>query len=208
MTTSDSYVDLSFDTESVTQMPTGPAGPAGGPSPTWPLVTSLPGSPIDGQECYYLADATNGVVWHLRYRTASSSAYKWECVGGSSLSAEVEAQSATVTSTTYIDVSTGPSLVVPLAGDYQVDWGALSSGSVATAIIASSIKRGAAAAVDADALLQQPPGVNYFNAGPGHRRKRMNALAASTTLAMQHKANNGTMNFSNRWLAVQPVRVG
>src|SRR5262245_59117871 len=27
------------------------------------LVSSLPGSPTDGQEVYYLADATNGVIW-------------------------------------------------------------------------------------------------------------------------------------------------
>src|SRR4051812_22380129 len=48
-------------------------------------VTSLPVSPVDGQEVYYVADATNGVLWHLRYNAASASAYKWEFVGGSPL---------------------------------------------------------------------------------------------------------------------------
>jgi hypothetical protein len=39
-------------------------------------------APQDGDEVYYAADATNGVIWHLRYRAASSSSYKWEFVGG------------------------------------------------------------------------------------------------------------------------------
>lgn len=43
------------------------------------LVTSLPANPVDGQEIYFLADSTNGIIWHLRYRVASS---KWEYVGG------------------------------------------------------------------------------------------------------------------------------
>jgi hypothetical protein len=53
------------------------------------LVTSLPttgpsgGALVDGQECRYLADATNGVVWNLKYK---SSASKWYFIGGSSLS--------------------------------------------------------------------------------------------------------------------------
>src|SRR4030095_11342304 len=51
-------------------------------APQIPLVSALPGSPFDGQEIYYLADATNSVIWHLRYRAGSSSAYKWEFIGG------------------------------------------------------------------------------------------------------------------------------
>jgi len=53
------------------------------------VVSSLPSSPVNGQDCYYLADATNGVVWHLKYRSASASTFKWEYVGGGSLHAEV-----------------------------------------------------------------------------------------------------------------------
>lgn len=49
------------------------------------LVSTLPASPYDGQEVFYLADAAAGVVWHLCYRAASPSAYKWEFVGGASL---------------------------------------------------------------------------------------------------------------------------
>ena len=54
------------------------------------LVTSLPATPTDGQEVYYLADAANGVIWHLRYRAAATGAFKWEFVGGPPLSHEID----------------------------------------------------------------------------------------------------------------------
>jgi hypothetical protein len=87
-------------------------------------VTSLPGSPVDGQRCLYLADATNGVVWDLRYRSASGSTFKWEFVGGGDLTATVATQESTSTGA-FADLTTvGPSITVPLAGDYLVRFGA------------------------------------------------------------------------------------
>src|SRR5215831_7718955 len=44
-------------------------------------------TPIDGDEIYLIVDASNGVVWHLRYNAGSSSAYKWEFLGGAAISA-------------------------------------------------------------------------------------------------------------------------
>ena len=70
------------------------------------IVTSLPGSPIDGQIIYYNADATNGNVWHLRYRSASSSAYKWEFVGGSRL-LSTAVGGTTGTGGSYADLASG-----------------------------------------------------------------------------------------------------
>ena len=93
---------------------TGPQGPSGGSAP---LVTSLPGSPVDGQECYY---RTGETIWHLRYRAAAVSAYKWECVGGQPLVAT--GTGGSFSSTTPSTTNT-PSLTVPLAGDYETDFG-------------------------------------------------------------------------------------
>src|SRR4051812_17764974 len=84
------------------------------------LVSSLPVGPVDAQEIYYLADAANGVVWHLRYRAASASTYKWEFVGGAQLIDEIATEESG-TSGTYGALTTpGPSITVPLAGDYDV----------------------------------------------------------------------------------------
>jgi hypothetical protein len=93
--------------------------------PSWAgppiFVTALPSSPVDGMEVYYqsAAMATNGIVWHLRYRAASASAYKWEFVGGSQLVARYGSVVA-VSATSYTNIGPTPFLVFPLAGDYQV----------------------------------------------------------------------------------------
>ena len=87
------------------------------------ILGALPATPVNGQECYFLADDANGVVWRLRYRSTSASAYKWEFVGGSSLSRE-RMQSDTAA---FIGAGWGafnandPVITVPLAGEYRCE---------------------------------------------------------------------------------------
>ena len=186
--------------------PTGPTGPAG-PAGTAAYVTTLPASPVDGQEVCYGADPAGGVIWRLRYRAASASAYKWEFVGGAALFAEDFAAVGPVTSSSYIDMGNAFPVTVPLAGDYQVAWGARMAGATATAVISAAIKVGAAATVDANALDAQPAGANYYAAGQSSRSKRINAVAAAAVLKMQHKVNVGSMTVAQRWLEATPIRV-
>ena len=133
------WQDLAF----VATGPQGPAGPgvAGGGSTgqllrkksatnydtEWvaaaELVTSLPASPLDGQQVCYLANATDGVVWTLRYRAASASSYKWEFVGGGPLIKQFEGGGATsTTSASQYGVTNlaDPRITIPLAGDYEI----------------------------------------------------------------------------------------
>lgn len=89
-----------------------------------PLVTSLPSAPIDGQEIRYLADATNGVIWNLRYRAASSSPYKWEFIGGPPVTTVSPVYPASQSNSSYTNITSGPTFTVPLSGDYIVNhWG-------------------------------------------------------------------------------------
>ena len=45
--------------------------------------TSLPTSPVDGQEAILVDSVTNPTyIWHFRYNAGSTSAYKWEFIGG------------------------------------------------------------------------------------------------------------------------------
>jgi hypothetical protein len=173
-----------------------------------PLVSSLPGSPVDGQECYYLADAVKGIVWHLRYRAASASAYKWEVLGGAALADEVMPAEST-TSAAYTNLTTvGPQVTVPLAGDYDVTIGA----NIATPVTAGtnssmSYAIGATAAVDVDRLRTSAPTANNtWNVGSRTRRKT--GLAAATALVAKYKADAPTGYFEARVMAVLPVRVG
>lgn len=107
--------------------------------PAWsangnPIVTALPASPINGQECYFQSatagtggGATNtmadvGAVWHLKYRSAAAGASKWEFVGGTTLSHQNGGGSTTcaVAFVSYAPSSwTSPTVKVPLAGTYN-----------------------------------------------------------------------------------------
>lgn len=169
------------------------------------LVSSLPGSPFDGQEVYYSADPTNGVVWHLRYRSASASAYKWESIGANSpLTSEVLTNETTASSP-YVDLATvGPSITVPLAGDYEFVLNV--TGSSGASWAEASLKFGAAAVATPSA----PDGVMFGGAidqAPS-RVLRRNVSAAATVVKIQYRSLSGTAQFRNRSLAARPIRVG
>lgn len=167
-------------------------------------VTSLPGSPVDGQRCLYLADATNGVVWDLRYRSASASTYKWEAVGGGVLSDEIATSQTTATTGSYVDLTTvGPTITVPLAGDYEIAFGALLSTSGGAMNVAP--KFGAAAAADADDVRMSATGDVSVA-----RVMRRTVSSAATTVKLVYKLIGGASSVaaSNRCLTIRPIRVG
>lgn len=165
--------------------------------------TSLPGSPFDGQEIYYAADATNGVYWHLRYRSASASAYKWEFLGGSPLTSEI-LTSETTGSTTYIDLATvGPSVTLPLAGDYLIEFTA----EIRSATGGSSVapKLGAAATSDNDSAFHAVTGSALIRVSRAIRR---DGLAAAAVIKLQYKTGGTTFVAQQRNLQIRPFRVG
>jgi hypothetical protein len=95
--------------------------------------TTLPGSPVDGQEAILVDSVTNpSCQWRLRYHAGSSSAYKWEFVGGSPYIAFVGTTVPLTASTVTILT---PSLALANAGVYQViTTGSFGPGGVATAV--------------------------------------------------------------------------
>jgi hypothetical protein len=106
--------------------------------PKTELVSVLPGSPVDGQQVYFqnTTMATAGVVWHLRYRSASSSAHKWEFVGGSSLQTFNESTSHAFTANTWEAMSATLELMAPLPGDYEVRYtGALNTAATSNPVV-------------------------------------------------------------------------
>lgn len=81
-----------------------------------PVVSSLPGSPADGQEVYY---ATNNRLWHLRFNAALGGAQKWQVIAAPPL----EAQSGTlqdISTTSYVNYQS-VALSLPLAGTYALE---------------------------------------------------------------------------------------
>jgi Collagen triple helix repeat (20 copies) len=171
-------------------------------------VTSLPASPTDGQEVYYVADATNGVLWHLRYNAGSASAYKWEFVGGRPLHTQVDAKENT-TVATYGNLTTvGPDVTVPLVGDYDVSFGAAIISQGATHLSSMGLTVNAAAVVVGDEASVN----NQTNTvgATAMMTRRKTAIPASALLRMQYKTNSvGVVaDFSFRWLQAIPIRVG
>lgn len=167
----------------------------------YPPITVLPTTPTDGQVVYYTADATNGVVWAFKYRTASASASKWEFAGGAPLTARVAA-SETTASTTYVALTTaGPSVALPFAGDYDVRIGGRIANTSGTDASAMSFDVGGTGAVDADAAVGVTAGaVNVAS----HVRK---TGATAVTLTAKYRVVSGTGTFIERWMEVLPVRV-
>lgn len=205
-----SYVDFNFDTETVFSMPTGPQGPAG--PGVRGLVSVLPPLPQDGDECYYqsAAMATDGIVWHLRYRAASASAYRWEVIGASDLFLTYPADEFGPLSTWA--AVTGMAITLPLAGDYFVRWGALlySNVSAASSLVNLSLNSTTtpvAGLVAASSYNFQ--NVGYANYGERSREGRINSPTGAAVLRMLRQsgtsANGGVQN---PWMRATPIRVG
>lgn len=176
------------------------------------FVSALPGSPVDGQEVYFQDAnmATAGVVWNLRYR-AGGGTYKWEFLGGPPLIAEVGfggAESASSTSYTALTTA-GPSIAVPLAGDYIVAIGADVQNNATAWSTYMSYDIGVTGAVDADGIrVRQPTGGGYEVAVSASVERRKNALAASTSLTAKYRVLGGSGTWQRRWMRVTPVRCG
>lgn len=176
--------------------------------------TALPANPVDGQQIYYAADATNGVIWHLRYRSSSSSSYKWEFVGGADAVARVST-SETTTSGTYADLATvGPSITLALAGDYQITAGSKISSNV-------SQWTNAEIGVADDGTVVGPYLTmlgNFYDAGATRRTgighfmtTQINTgVGAGSVIKLMYSSSNGsdTVTFAHRVLSIRPVRVG
>lgn len=174
-------------------------------------VTALPATPYDGQEVYYGADPTNGVIWHLRYRSAASGSYKWEFIGGDRMRAT---QSPTATENTTSSASYGagsgatlPSITLPLAGDYNIMWEGLSQNDTipwwciyhpfqTTNLIPSD---------DTSIRFEQQVAAKWAH---GHAERRFNGLAAAAVTLQMRIAGAGTAKLINSHLAIRPIRVG
>lgn len=161
------------------------------------LVTALPSSPVDGQEIILTDSLSAGTYhWHLRYVAARSS-NKWVFIGGSPFSALI-ATSESMTATSYQAMTTpGPSVAVPVAGDYIVEHGALFTVSNT---IFMSYDIGATGAVDVDSVRSNSNGYHF-------RRKSKLALTA-VTLTSKYRVDAGTHSAAERFLGITPIAIG
>lgn len=167
-----------------------------------PRVTALPGSPSDGDLVRFVADATNKIDWMLEYYASDS---KWQFIGGPPLLVVVDT-SETRNNAAYGALTTaGPSITVPLAGDYLVQVGSTQS-SIAPAGPNGfhSYDVGGVGASDNDAAQFAIGAAAAASvAGPAHLKT---GLAALTALVSKYRSTQNTA-FLARWMRVTPVRV-
>lgn len=171
------------------------------PSPASPglgIGTVLPSSPVDGQE-FILTDSLTAptYAWRLRYMAAKAS-NKWVFIGGSAAVSEVAAAESTA-SGTYVALTTpGPSITLPVAGDYDIFIGAQSGGAGNEGVMSYDI--GATPASDND-------GTWDYAFSPSVRWARKTGLGA-VTLTAKYRSGGSNPQFRDRVMRVTPVAVG
>lgn len=177
------------------------------------IVTSLPTLPEHGQEVYYKVD--DDTIWHLKYDSTISDAYKWRVVGGSPpMRAFTAGTGESTGSGTYTTLASATSLTLPLKGIYDF-WWHLESFANAAAVTSTALQiinngvgetLGSTVPGDYDAARVGTGTINNGWQGTGSRRGTVTALPASARLV--HRTTAGTATFQLRHLHASPVRVG
>jgi hypothetical protein len=188
-----------------------------GLKPFWtpPIVTQLPSQATVGDQVIFAADATNGVYWHLTYDGLGT--YPWKYIGGPSLFNVVETDQAVTPATgyTWSDLATvGPSVTLPLAGDYDVAWGARmwNNTNAGSPLMAISFD-GAAPVFSSEAMWPYNNGTGVAvapgGAWQGSRFIRRTVTTSGQIARAKYSSASGgtTSNFQSRWLTAAPVRV-
>ena len=170
--------------------------------------TTLPASPTDGQEHILVNSLTNPAYqWRFRYNAGSSSAYKWEFVGGSDLFGGPSG-SVTGITTTPTPLTGGPSLVVPHAGDYLVMVSVFGQATAYTS--ACNLQAAVNLSTSGAGQLWIVSVAIALNMGAtsGGREKRTGLVAGETaTIRVVNGNANATGSYSSGSLSLLPVRI-
>jgi hypothetical protein len=160
--------------------------------------TTLPASPVDGQEAILVDSLTAPTYsWRFRYNISSTARDKWEFVGGAEWLVTTET-SDTATWAGYANLPNGPSLTIPRTGVYNARLGSIASHSVAggtcyLALTGSTIDSYVSA-----------PAVNY---NMTMDRSGVLNVSAGTVVQLMVAVTVGTGTYQKRHLSVLPVRV-
>lgn len=190
------------------QGPQGDEGPQGDPGasgvPTY--GTAFPASPGDGAE-HVLVDSVTVPTyqWRFRYNAGSSSAHKWEFIGGTIVSIFEGANQACASNGIWVDLATlGPRFIVPRAGEYTAR---------AVSNTYNSASGGHSHWLGISAGATNPsrdfpltiPAVNV-----GHTIVVGDAkiiVTAGSDIRVRYQSSGGTGQFQYRSLAVVPIRL-
>jgi len=167
------------------------------------IGTSLPASPVDGQEAILTDSLTAPTyAWRFKYVNGISDAYKWVFIGGSPLSVSVAAAESTA-STTFVSLTTvGPTVTVPRNGYWDIDLSAMALSSGASYQY-MTYDTGATAGTATDSAGSYA-GTSYISM---HRTQRKLLTGTPTSLVGKYRVDAGTGTFQQRTIRITPVRV-
>lgn len=162
------------------------------------IVTALPGSPARGDRCTF--NIPGVAMWEFIYNATDGYWYP----EGKPLPLTDESTSSTeVGSSSY--VGSGPSIRLPVGGDFYVGLGVTAYVKGACTWF-YSYKIGATAASDSDALVSTR--ATTFDELPHYGFVRpKTGLAASTVLLGQYRNSTNSVVFSKRQITATPIRV-
>ena len=174
---------------------------------TFGYGTKLPTNPTDGQQ-FILVDSAIASSWQwcFRYNTRSTSAYKWEYVGGTPIHVDHDAADTT-TSGSGADLG-GPYVTLPRSGLFFVAIGCAASPNV-TGVANTSIglanQAGTIQFGTVMSLANQPVGGYVCAMSRSFRTIQGNAGDVWKTL---YSISNGlSTSFSARWIDLWPLKV-
>lgn len=166
------------------------------------MVTALPSGALPSDRCTYCDSITSPTyTWNLIYDGT-----KWDCVGGTPMVANVNTTESRNANSYAALTTAGPSVTVPLAGDYGIQDGSDISG-LAAAHGYHSYDVGGTGAVDADAARFQYSIAGTLGGTVIGSIRTKTGLAAGTAIVSKYKAAVGTVFFQQRWICVMPRRV-
>ena len=162
------------------------------------LVSTLPASPTVGDRCIF--KASESVFWQLVYDGQGS--YPWKKIGGPPL-VQYEPTARSTTSTSF-QTAGAPSVVTPLAGDYDVAAGAE---RISMPTNEDSIGR-VGLHYNGSLIFEALGRGDEFSAYPAYAHRRLTGLANGATLQSRYRAELNTAEFVTLFVQLDPVRVG
>lgn len=172
--------------------------------------TSLPASPVDGQE-YILVDSTTTPTyqWRFRYNAGSANTDKWEFIGGapyhgSGTPTAVMNTLTQVAATGWYYQAASMAFTIPRAGVYQIHGDVWIDPNGAAAADEISIFYGSTANADSSDRRFTPTGTQQHSLST---QGRTTSQAASTVIGICASGTVGTAKINQAGIYVTPVRV-
>lgn len=163
---------------------------------------------VDGKEVFVVVNESAGHTWHLRCRPGNGDANGnvWEFVGGAALTGYQQQEGIKLTGATYQNVDgLGPSVAVPLPGEYLIRVGArhrqiVNQGQGFASVTGTGVTPSDSFAARVD---------------PGHAPESQSSVMiqlgpyqlTASTYTEVFRVMGGTGSFYARWMSFIPIKV-